>query len=101
MKYALLCCLVALTFSLGCGPSTPSTSVEVPPPTAMIKSTLEGYAASGELDSGIMILDEEIAKLKESDPTKAAELEADLAKLKSAGGKSAVKSQANAMIEKL
>ncbi|PQO36734.1 hypothetical protein C5Y96_06060 [Blastopirellula marina] len=90
-----------MTFCLGCGPSTPSTSVEVPKPTAMIKSTLEGYASSGELDSGIMILDEEIAKLKESDSALATSLEQDLAKLKSASGKSAVKKQAESMLEKL
>lgn len=101
MKYALLCCLVALTFCLGCGPSTQSTSVEPPKPTEEIKATLQGYAASGELDSGIVILEEEIAKVKESDPTLGATLEEELGKLKSASGKSAVKKQAEAMIEKL
>lgn len=101
MKYAFLCCLVALTFCLGCGPSTQSTSVEPPKPTDQIKSSLEYYAESGELDSGIIILDEEVAKLKESDPTLGAELEKDLAALKSSSGKSAVKKQANAMLEKL
>ena len=101
MKYALLCCLIALTFCLGCGPSTQSTTVEPPKPVEEIKATLKGYADSGQLDSGIVILEEEIAKLKETDAALASTLEEDLAKLQSASGRSAVKKQAEAMLEKL
>ncbi len=100
MKSFVAVCVLGVALSVGCG-SDESVAVQEPAATAVIKSSLEHLAQTGVVDSGIMVLEENIAKLQESDAAKAAELSADFAKLKSASGPAAVKSQATAMLQKL
>ena len=103
MKYALAVCLLSLTALVGCGGrSTESVAVEETPAAVEIRSSLEYLAETGQVDSGVMSIEENIAKLQETDPAKATELSADLEKLKkSANNPAAVKSQAQAMLGKL
>lgn len=101
MKSFVAVCLLGVALSVGCTSGTESVPVQEPAATDVIKSSLNHLAETGEIDSGIMVLEENIEKLKESDPAKGSELSADFAKLKSAGSPAAVKSQASAMLQKL
>lgn len=101
MKSFVAVCVLGVALSVGCTSGTESVPVPEPAATDAIKSGLNHLAETGEIDSGIMVLEENIEKLKESDPAKASELSTDLTKLKSAGSPAAVKSQASAMLQKL
>lgn len=93
----LLSCALA-----GCGgvSDTPKT-VTPPSSTESIKMTLEGVAQSGELGSGGMTLEQEIEKLRTSDPAKADALKSDYEQLKTTNDPSQVKSKAQDMLKKL
>ena len=75
--------------------------VEVPPPTQQLRALLEAYAKSGELDSGVIAIREQIEALRKTDSAKADALDREIAKLESAKGAAAVKKQAEAMLGKL
>lgn len=72
MRLTVLFLLLGSVAVLGCGTARDTSEKVTPPsPTSQIKSTLESYAQSGQLDSGIMIVEEQAEKLKETDPAKA------------------------------
>jgi len=86
----------------GCGSRGPAPiPVKVPPLVTQIRGLLESYAKSGELDSGMVSLREQIDALRATDAAKADALAAEFAKLEGARGAAAVKKQAEAMLGKL
>jgi len=94
--------LVVAMISGGCGRRGPAPiRVEVPPAVTQLRGLLEGYAKSGELDSGIVAIREQIDVLRGTDAAKADVLAAELPKLESSKGAAAVKKQAEAMLGKL
>jgi len=96
------CVLVVAMASGGCGRRGPAPiRVEVPPAVTQLRALLEGYATSGELDSGIVAIREQIDVLRGTDAAKADALAAELPKLESSKGAAAVKKQAEAMLGKL
>jgi hypothetical protein len=101
LKSFVAVCVLGVALSVGCTSGTESVPVQEPAATDVIRSGLNHLAQTGEIDSGIVALEESIQKLQESDPAKASELMTDLGKLKSASSPSAVKSQASAMLQKL
>jgi len=75
--------------------------VTPPPAAAQLRALLETYAKTGELDSGVVAVREQIDALRATDAAKADALAAELAKLEASRGAAAVKKQAEAMLEKL
>ena len=75
--------------------------VQVPAPVAQIRALLETYAKTGELDSGVVAIREQIDLLRTTDAAKADDLAADLAKFETLKAADAVKKQAEAMLKKL
>lgn len=94
--------VASVAVSVGCGQRgrTP-IRVEVPPPVTQLRSLLETYAKTGELDSGVIAIREQIDVLRATDAAKADALAAELPKLESSKGAAAVKKQAEAMLGKL
>lgn len=86
----------------GCGRSGPEkVQVQVPPPAQQLRALLETYATSGQLDSGVVAIREQIDTLRATDAAKADELAADLAKFETLKAADAVKKQAESMLKKL
>jgi len=98
----LLTCAVALAAAGGCGSRGPAPIRVTPPPAlTQLRSLIETYAKSGELDSGVVAARDLIDALRATDAAKADTLAAELAKLEASRGAAAVKKQAEAMLEKL
>lgn len=92
--------LGVLALAMGCGPgSTPVEQVTVPL-SDQIKSDLNTIVSSRQKGSEMVTLDQNITKLAEEQPDKAAELRKGYEKLQSANGAAAA-SQAKKMIEEL
>lgn len=86
----------------GCVKSGPEKiQVQVPPPVQQLRSLLETYAKTGELDSGVVAIREQIDALRATDAAKADELAADLARFETLKAADAVKKQADLMLKKL
>lgn len=68
MRFLVLVTLLAV---LGCASET--VTVDTPPPSevTVIKDALGGVVETGELGSGMMMLQDGLEKLKSSDPEKA------------------------------
>ena len=90
-------CLFA--FSVGCGPSQSSRSVEpiTISPAEQVKNALQSVVTNGSVGSEVITLEEVIPQLEGA---KATELKADLEELQSLQGAKAV-AKAKAMIAKL
>lgn len=103
MRLTGLCLLLLGSVAfLGCGTATDTTQKVTPPSaTSQIKSTLETYAQSGELDSGMMVVEEEAEKLKESDPAKAETLIKGIEELKSLNDPAKIKAKAKELADSL
>lgn len=86
---------------IGCGPSTSSVPVTPPPVVEEIKMGLKSISETGELDSGMVLVEEKIDRLKEDDPAKAGEIAEIFAKLKTAKSPSEAKKLAKSIIDKL
>lgn len=97
------CLLLTTAMPLaGCGTrATTSIPVEVPPPVQQLRQLLGSYAESGQLDSGVVAIREQIDALRSSDASKAESLAADLGKLETLKSPAAVKELASAMLGKL
>lgn len=76
----------------------PPIKVDVPPATQQLRALLEGYAKTGELDSGVVAIREQIEVLRKTDAAKAGALDQEIGKLESTKGAAAVKKQAEAML---
>jgi len=104
IRFLLVLTLVLAPLAiLGCDSattSTPSTPVEEPGATSQITSGLQGVAETGEIDSGVMMVREQLEELKQTDAAKAEELLKDLDELESLSGEAA-KTKAKEMLEKL
>ncbi|MCA9211128.1 MAG: hypothetical protein R3C99_02000 [Pirellulaceae bacterium] len=100
-RYMLGVMLLAVALMSGCGRSTKSVRVEVPPAVEQIRMTLQPYADSGQLDSGVVALHDQIEALKADDPAKAATLESDLTELEGLKTPDKVKAKAQEMLGKL
>lgn len=101
-KYVcLLACAVVLGFA-GCGgPSSEPVEVDQGMSVEeLIKQDLQMTVDNGQLGSEMMSIQNNLEKLKATDPAKAEELMKDLEELQGAQGASA-KSKAQAMIQKL
>ncbi len=96
----MLAVLVLGVALLGCG-GDKSVPVQTPPPTQRLQAALNEIAQTGELGSATEHIAMLIDELKESDPAKAATLEADFQTLQSAPGPAQVRNQAKTMAEKL
>ena len=97
----LLLLPVLVVIVLGCSPG--SVSVEQPDdsPAEAVKRELETAAESGVLGSEMISIQENLEKMRGTDPAKADELLADLEQLQSMTDPAAVKAKASEMIGKL
>lgn len=95
-------CIWVVLLLVGCGAtSTKSTRVKEPSPAEQVKATLQRYAETGQTDSEIVSLQEQLEAMKKTDEAKANALLSDFETLKSASSPAKVKEQANAMLGKL
>ncbi|MEN6495028.1 MAG: hypothetical protein ABFD16_12185 [Thermoguttaceae bacterium] len=94
-------CLVVLGLSvvLGCGSGERVQSVE--PPKNQSKTVLESVAQTGILNSGIMVVKEELEQMKATDAAKAEGLLKDLDQLEKMKGAAQIKTKAKEMAAKL
>jgi hypothetical protein len=90
MRFLSLLLVLGLVSAYGCGSSAPSTDV-TPPGQEQIKPTL---------DSGLMVVREELEKMQATDSAKADELLKDLDELETLSG-DAAKTKATEMLGKL
>lgn len=90
--------LVALL--LGCGPG--STPVEVPQmsPAEEIRRDLQTIVETGQTGSEMVLIEQNIDKLQQADPDKAAQLSTEFQKLQGSNGPQA-QAQAKKMLEML
>lgn len=95
-RISVVLTLLALT---GCGSG--ETVQAVGPPTNRAASILESVAKTGVLDSGLVIVREELEKMKATDAAKAEALLNDLAQLEQARDAGSIKAKAKAMADKL
>ena len=93
-------CLMVLGVSvvLGCGSGERVQSVE--PPKNQSKAVLESVAQTGTLDSGIMVVKEELEKMKATDAAKAEGLLNDLGQLEKMNNPAQIKAKAKEMAAK-
>lgn len=101
--YRWLMLVLALTCFAGCGgPADEVTKVESTPAVQYLKNMLQGIEKSGsELGSGEQELRDIVAKIKETDAAKGAELQKPMEDLCKARGAAAIKSAAKSMLSKL
>lgn len=95
---SLLLISVALT---GCGPSTSSVPVTPPPTVEEIKQGLKSIAETGQLDSGIVFVEQKIDELKTQDAAKAEAIAPIFQSLKTAKSPADAKKHAKAILEQL
>lgn len=89
---------------VGCGGSSQEQDISgtvVTTHTQNVRSWLEGVAQSGQLDSGAMLMKDEIAQLKGEGVEKADELQKDLDELLNMKNPAQIRSKASAMAAKL
>ena len=97
---SLLLALFVLA-SLGCGGvDTPSVQVQAPG-LEQVKPVLESVAQTGTMDSGMIIVREELEKLKQTDAAKAEGLLKGLAELEAARDPATIKAKAKALASQL
>ncbi len=91
--------VMAAAMLLGCGPGGTPVPENTIPTTELIKNDLKSIATTNQLGSEMVTIDQNIEKLAETDPEKAAELRKDYEKLQQSSGSPA--GQAKKMMEKL
>ncbi len=99
---------IALTLCLfaGCGGGSVSdhglpTGTQVPTATQTVRGWVEDVAKSGELNSGVSIIPEQIEAMKNEGVANTDEIRKAFDELAAASGASAVKTKANALLNKL
>lgn len=85
---------------LGCGPGSTPVPESTTPPSELIRTDLQYIVESGQVGSEMMTIQENITRIGEEDPDKAALLQKDYDQLEKARGSQA-RSIAKKMIEKL
>ncbi len=102
MSFVRVLALLSVLAIVGCGSGENATPVEPPTADSQIKSSLEYVAESGQVDSGIMLVREQLEELKETDAAKADALLKDLDELETmAGNPDGAKAKASEMLKKL
>ncbi|MCG6158040.1 hypothetical protein [Rubinisphaera margarita] len=107
MRAGICVCLLGIGLLLpGCGGGSVSdqelpAGSNAPSPTENVRVWLEGVAESGQLDSGISMMHEEAEKMKANGVANADEIATGLKELETASGSSAIKSKANALLQKV
>ena len=84
---------------VGCGGSG-GVAVKAPG-FEQVKPTLEGYARSGQLDSGFSIVREQVQKLKQNDAAKAEQLLKELDELQALRDPASIKTKAKKIVDQL
>jgi hypothetical protein len=92
--------VLAVVMIFGCGPREEKQAVE-PAGNEQIRPALEQVAESGVVDSGLMVVREELEKMQSTDAAKAQELLKDLEELESMSSPDQVRNKAKAMLGKL
>ena len=100
MWFVRLFVLLVVATVLGCS-GEDTTSVEVAAPNTQIQSALESAAETGQIDSGIMLVREQLELMQETDAAKADALLKDLDELESMTSTGKVKAKAKEMLSKL
>lgn len=93
------CVVMGLLVMLGCGNG--ETVQSVTPPTNQAKQVLESVAQTGILDSGMVIVQEELEAMKATDAAKAEALLKDLDQLQKMSDAPRIKAKAKEMAGKL
>ncbi len=95
-------CCAALLFLVGCGEDNPNfEGTVVLTHTEVVRSWLEEISRTGELDSGVIVMEEEISQLKEEGVENTDEITAAFNELKNATNPAAVRSHAQEMLRML
>jgi len=93
--------LLGVVAILGCGGGETTIPVEEPAADTQVKSALESTAETGEIDSGIMLVRDQLERMKTTDAAKAEGLLKDLDELQSMTSPGQVKTKAKEMLSKL
>lgn len=100
MKIArIIVVAIMCVMALGCNPG-PKTE-EVTPMANPAKRALEGIAQSGEMTSGMVEVEGELANLKQTDPAKGEKLMKEYDELKVMSDPAQIKAKAKAMADQL
>lgn len=87
---------------LGCGPRETKKAVQQAPPQDQVRSTLQQVAETGVVDSGLMVVREQLEAMKSTDAAKAEGLLQDLDQLEGmANQPEQAKTKAQEMLGKL
>ncbi len=78
---SLITLLLMASLLFGCGPSVTTKSVKETTPQDQIKSALQQVANTGQVDSGLMVVREQLEAMKSTDEAKAQALLQDLDQL--------------------
>jgi hypothetical protein len=101
MWFSRLLLVLGMVALLGCGPQETTEKVEALSSQSQVKAALETLAETGQMDSGVMLIQEQLEAMKETDSAKATELLADLEALMPLKDPAEIKAKAQAMIDKL
>lgn len=85
---------------VGCGPGSTPVPENTTPPSELIRKDLQYIVDSGQVGSEMMTIQENITRISEEDPDKAAQLQKDYDQLEKAG-RGQARSIAKKMMEKL
>ncbi|PQO34546.1 hypothetical protein DTL21_13600 [Bremerella cremea] len=94
-----IACLLLAGFVIGCGQGGTPVPENTIPVTEMIRNDLKSIVSNNQLGSEMVTLDENLKKLAETEPEKAAELRKEYEKLEKSGGRPS--GQAKKMMEKI
>ena len=100
MRFACVLTLLFVVCLVGCGPSETTKKVTPPDAQTNIKSALQNVVDTGQIDSGLMLVEEGLVEMKATDAAKAEELQKDLEELQGLSG-DAAKTKAKEMLGKL
>lgn len=94
-----IACLLLAGFVIGCSQGGTPVPENTIPVTEMIRNDLKSIVSNNQLGSEMVTLDENLKKLAETEPEKAAELRKEYEKLEKSGGRPS--GQAKKMMEKI
>lgn len=97
----LLHLLVLLLAGINVGCSDVQQGPPPPPPAETAKSYLNSLSKTGQLDSGMVLLQDCASQMKATDPQKAADLEKGIQELNSLRAPDAIKNKAKEIAAKL
>ncbi len=92
--------LLSVVAVIGCAESGPTPTQNAMPASDQAKSALQSVADTGQVDSGLVIVRDQLESMKATDSAKAEELLKDLDELEKLSG-DAAKKKATEMIGKL